>query len=1107
MLGIIAKLIKKLFGSHQERALRTLWERVTVINEWYEKLDSLSDDEIKAKTWEFRARLQQGETLDDLLPEAFAVVKQACKRNVGQRWMAAGMPFEWVEVPYDVQLIGGMVLHLGNIAEMATGEGKTLVATLPLYLNGLEGRGCHLATFNDMLAQRDSQWTGHILDWLGLTVGCIQQEMEPATRRAQYAADITYGQSSEFGFDYLRDNMSTSPEHLVQGARSSISQALAEEILARTSAFEGARVIMNAFRTLLIEVPQDKAGELLTEFGGRFSVEELVVHWPSKERAVELPEVPKPAPDVQDVFEDGDIQEGFVRVRFMFLKRDHHFVIVDEVDSLLIDEARTPLIISGQVERSTHQFDKMRPLVESLVNKQSDQVSRLAKEAEDLLAQDNDEARYQAGIKLLQMKKGMPKHKRLNKFIQAPEIARLLTKCENDFIIDQKSKVGEKSMTYVEEDLYFVVDEKGNSVNLSEKGRVAVSPDNPDRFLLADLVEEFSHIEGDESLSREEREQRKEVIRRENDQKSEELHNISQLLRAFTLFDKETDYIVEDNKIIIVDEFTGRPQPGRRYSDGLHQAIEAKENVKIEKETQTLATITIQNYCRMYKKLAGMTGTAETEAAEFGHTYKMDVMVIPTNRPITRVDFDDRIYRTKREKYNAIINEVVRLNKQGLPVLLGTASVDTSELLSRMLRRTGISHSVLNAKHLHHEAEIVRDAGRVGAVTIATNMAGRGTDIKLGPGVLNPPANLEIDPDWPRGLQVIGSERHEARRIDRQLRGRSGRQGDPGSSQFFLSLEDELMRLFGSERISGIMQKLGLEEGEEIRHKFVTNAITRAQKRIEGINFEQRKRTLDYDNVMNKQREAIYGVRREALVSEDLSLLLVDLVCDYLPILAQRYAIEGEARNTSVAAYDLAGFEAHIHAMIPGIDLSGIETPEEPTEEYAALLRERIEDSYEQRRQLFGTELTRELARYVILTTIDNQWRDHLAAIDELREGIHLRSYGQLDPLIEYQREATHMFQDLMANIQKIVFEHFFRMNLVSEQQKTAHVDYGRGGEAAHHPQTATVAGGDGEELVAQEAERPRQETYRREKPKVGRNDPCPCGSGKKYKKCCGKDL
>ncbi|MFW6286818.1 MAG: SEC-C metal-binding domain-containing protein, partial [Candidatus Sumerlaeota bacterium] len=878
------------------------------------------------------------------------------------------------------------------------------------------------------------------------------------------------------------------------------------EILADVKDLEEARVLTDMFQTVEIELPESEAMRFVTKYAERFTVDKIQISYRSSS-GDSVPEMSQRAAEVSQEFDDSEVPEGKAQVLFRFISRDHHYAIVDEVDSLLIDEARTPLIISGQVDRSTHRYDQMKPLVESLARRQKDLVKDLLDDADALLKEGDDDSRYRAGIRLLQAKKAMPKNKRFMKFKSDPAIDRLITKCENDFMIDQKSKVGEKSMGYVEEELFFVIDEKGHSVELTEKGRESVSPDNPDRFLLTDLVESFSEIEGDEGLSAEEREQKKAQLRQENEIKTEELHNISQLLRAFTLFEREVEYIVQDNKVIIVDEFTGRPQPGRRYSDGLHQAIEAKENVKIEKESQTLATITIQNYFRMYDKLAGMTGTAETEAAEFGHTYKMDVVVIPTNRPVTRIDYDDVIYRTRREKYNAITDETIRLNQQGLPVLIGTVSVEVSELLSRMLKRRGLSHSVLNAKHLQKEAEIVRNAGQMGAVTIATNMAGRGTDIKLGPGVLDPPDDIEVDPEQPRGLQIIGSERHDSRRIDRQLRGRAGRQGDPGSSQFFLSLEDDLMRLFGSDRISGILQRLGLEEGEEIQHGFVTKAITRAQKKIESINFEQRKRTLDYDNVMNKQRESIYGLRRETLVADDLRTLLLDIVHDALASQAASYVNEN-AQEQNAPHYDLEKFQAYVQMMVPGADVLDIEPAGEPTEEYLDQIMERIEQAYEDRRELLGPQLTQELARFVVLQAIDNQWRDHLAGIDELREGIHLRSYAQLDPLIEYQREATYMFQEMMGDIQRLVLEHFFRMNVVAERQQASSVETGRGdlaavGAESQQPETAEDGAMAAGRPNSGQPRKPR--TFVREEPKVGRNDPCPCGSGKKYKKCCGR--
>ena len=1119
---MLSGILKKLFGSHAQKVLKKLWPVVDEINDWYEKYESLSDDELKAKTPEFRLRLQDGETLDDLLPEAFAVVKQACKRHIGQEWMAGGSPVKWIELPYDVQLFGAIVLHQGRIAEMKTGEGKTLVAMIALYLNALEGRGCHLVTTNDYLAKRDSEWTGHLLEFLGITVGCINEEQDPADRREGYACDVTYGQNSTFGFDYLRDNMAASSAHLVQGARSRLSQTIVDEVLAETTPVEGTRVIADQFQTLIVEVPASMVSDLVSKYCERFSLDYIQVSWPGENYALTLPSLPARSVEVK---QDNNelVPVGMAQVRFQFVRRDHHYAIVDEVDSILIDEARTPLIISGQVDRSTHQFDRMKPLVDNLMHYQASLINQIINDAEKMLEVDDGKARYDAGIKLLQVKKGMPKNRKLMKFLQEPEYSRLVGKVENDFIIDQKSKMGEKSMGYVEEDLYFVVDEKGHSVDLTEKGRAAVSPNNPDQFLLADIVDEFAKIEANPDLSPDKREEQKMRVRKENEDKSEELHNISQLLRAYTLFEKDVEYVVQDNKVIIVDEFTGRLQPGRRYSDGLHQAIEAKESVQIEKETQTLATITIQNYFRMYDKLSGMTGTAETEAAEFGHTYKMEVVVIPTNKPIARLDFDDVIYRTRREKYNAIIEEIVRLNKMGLPILVGTVNVEVSELLSRMLKRTGVSHSVLNAKYHEKEAEIVRGAGRSGAVTIATNMAGRGVDIKLGDGVIKCKAGESHDGQYcpacpfkpegakvnselqPCGLQIIGTERHEARRIDNQLRGRSGRQGDPGSTRFFLSLEDDLMRLFGSDRIASIMQRLGLQEGEDIQHPFITGAITRAQRKIEEMHFETRKRTLDYDNVMNKQRESIYGLRREVLINDNLKGVLLDLCYDALAGAIDKFK-NTDPITMSERPYDLDLFEAYVRGVVGMVDLNGIEHPLEPNEAYLNEIVNRIDKAYDLKCELLGPDLARDLTRYIVLMSIDQEWRDHLAGIDELREGIHLRSYAQVDPLVEYQRDATYMFQDMMASVQRIAFEHFFRANIVSQQRqpRASQVDYGRGSEEPIATGNEGADNGNQNVVTNNPDGPPRPQTYHRDRPKIGPNEKCPCGSGKKYKKCCG---
>jgi len=1076
---IFSKILGKIFGTKQERDWRRLVPRVAEINEWYEKFDSLTDEQLRAKTDEFRQRYKAGESLDELLPEAYAVVKQACKRHVGQRWMAGGSEIEWIEIPYDVQLAGAIALHEGKIAEMATGEGKTLVAIFPLYMNALTGRGVHLVTVNDYLAKRDSEWTGHILEWLGLTVGCIDKT-EPNTpeRRAMYHCDVIYGTNNEFGFDYLRDNMAVHKDQLVQ--------------------------------------------------------------------------------------------------------REHFYAIVDEVDNILIDEARTPLIISGPVDRSTHRFDKMKPLVHELVRKQTFLVNRLLNEAEESLS--GEDGREQAGLKLLLALKGAPKNKRLMKLRQDGEIQRLTNKTESFFLAEKRM------IELLEGELLYHIDEKSHEATLTEKGREALRPDNPESLVPMDLTEHYADIVARTDLTEEDKERLKARINEENDIRKEELHNVTQLLRAYALFEKDVDYVIQENKVIIVDEFTGRLMPGRRYSDGLHQALEAKEGVAIEVENQTLATITLQNYFRMYKKLAGMTGTAETEAGEFAHTYNMDVVVIPTHKTCRRIDYDDVVYRSRREKYNAIIEEIARLHEMKLPMLVGTISVEVSETLSRMLRRRGISHNVLNAKNHAREAEIIREAGTPGAVTIATNMAGRGTDIKLKPSSLaetnerNEVGDIlcqsaDGEDAIPYGLQVIGSERHEARRIDRQLRGRSGRQGDPGASRFFISLEDDLMRLFAQEWMQKIMRWAGMKEGEEIQHPMVTRAITRAQRKIEAINFERRKRTLDYDNVMNKQREFIYGLRRQVLVYADAAKVLTDpdfcieklgrtreeifaepvirarleelglweplqtddseklealaenpryretfqdeqlgqlfeplkirtIVLDLCEnAAAQEFAKYGRA-NQSPQEWDLNGFFTYLRRAIPYINLDN--PPDSENLDYDTLLdfvRERMAQAYDLKARLMGPEITNFLGRMLVLTTIDQDWRDHLLGIEELRESVWMQSYAQQDPLVVYQKEASLMLDDLRYNIHKQVLDHFYMATVASEDPRVRRqMEYHKQvlDQMAMDEEMARRRVAQGEGAEGGEEEPPPKIMPVRRGPKVGRNDPCPCGSGKKFKKCCG---
>ncbi len=1003
---MLSRLVRLVFGDKAERTFRRNRPLVAQVNRWAEGYASLSDEALTDLTRQFRERLAQGETLDGLLPEAYGAVKEACRRLLGRRWEAAGNTITWDMVPFDVQIAGAIELHRGNIAEMATGEGKTLVAVMPLYLNALPGRGAHLVTVNDYLAKRDSQWMGPVFEALGMTVGCVLTDMSPDERRAAYACDVTYGTNNEFGFDYLRDNMALSPKHLVQ--------------------------------------------------------------------------------------------------------RGHYYAIVDEVDSVLVDEARTPLIISGSVDRTIQEFATLKPAIAELVRKQTALVNRLVGEAETLLEESRDgdraaeDKRYEAGMRLLKSRRGHPKHKRLTKVLNDADMQRLVQTVENDFMRDKR--LGE-----LDEELYFTIDEKNHTIDLTQIGREELSPHDPDLFLVPDPVEVMAEIEAGADLPRAEIERLKEQALAVYERKTETIHILSQLLRAFTLYERDVDYVVQENKVIIVDEFTGRLMPGRRWSDGLHQAVEAKEGVAVERETQTLATITLQNYFRMYEKLAGMTGTAETEAAEFRHTYKMEVSVVPTHRPVHRLDDEDLIYRSQREKFNAILECIQRTHATGMPILVGTVSVDVSEKLSRMLRRARISHNVLNAKNHAREAEIVRDAGQLAAVTIATNMAGRGTDIKLGPGVIRCKSedfdgefcavcpyrqdrSGRVNPErFPCGLHILGTERHEARRIDRQLRGRSGRQGDPGYSQFYLSLEDNLMRLFASDRMARLMAK-GFEEGEAMSAGLATRAIASAQKKIEDINFERRKRTLEFDNVMNKQREAIYGFRRRILeATGSLAEQVLGVAEEALNAEWGTYQPDGAGPEE----WDAPGFLFWIQRSVPMVNLKEASPPTdtETVAPWLETLLDRIAKAYEEKTAFFGEDILGNLSRWVLLNIIDTHWRDHLLAIDELREGIYLRSYGQYNPLTEYQKEATLLFEQMMYSIYKVSFEHVFRATIVpaAPESRTSMVTFTKA-EAA--PAAAAKE--------QPEAPPPRV-PYRRSAAKIGRNDPCPCGSGKKYKKCCGR--
>ena len=990
-------IMKLIMGNRNKRVVRRLRPLVAKVNAQEEIYQKLSDDEVRAKTQEFKDRLAKGETLDDLMIEAFAVIKNVCRRLVGQSWEVCGSEYVWNMIPYDVQILGGIVLHRGAIAEMATGEGKTLVSILPIYLNALTGRGVHVVTVNDYLARRDSQWNKGVFDFLGITVGCIQNQMDPAERRIQYSCDVTYGTNSEFGFDYLRDNgMAMRKEEMVQ--------------------------------------------------------------------------------------------------------RGHYYAIIDEVDSILIDEARTPLIISGPVGVSREDnYQEIKGLVQNLVMKQQLLCNDMLHTAKELLQSGNEEDRYKAGRLMYIVRKGNPKNHILTKLMENPDNHKLLDRIHADLIADMKRK----EMHRITEDLYFAMDEKSNEVFLTDKGLATLSPEDQTKFILPDPVEEMMKIDEDTSLTADEKVAAKDAFQKVYHDTSERLHNLSQLMRAYVLFEKDVNYVVQDGKVLIVDEFTGRIMPGRRYSDGLHSALEAKENVKVEGESQTYATITIQNYFRLYEKLAGMTGTAETEAEEFQQIYRLDVVSIPTNKPVQRVDMNDIVYKTRREKYNAVIRDIQNCYAKGQPVLVGTVTVDQSEVLSRMLQRLRIPHSVLNAKYHEREAEIVAQAGQKGSVTIATNMAGRGTDIKLGPGV------PELG-----GLHIIGTERHESRRIDRQLRGRSGRQGDPGSSRFYVSLEDDLMRLFGSDRIARIMEKMGMQENEELQHPLLNRSIETAQKRVEQRNFGIRKHTLEFDDVMNKQRAVIYEFRTHLLMEDNIrqdALQFLDdaagnIVDDYLASLGEIKEVTQEMA---------LGFMAKVLSLFPvHLVCEDVKKLLKEPIELHHYLRDSVWAAYNRKIQIEGEENVSRLEHIVFLMTIDKFWKDHLYEMDGLRESVYLRSYGQKDPLLEYKREAHAIFTTMMESLAGEIAKSLFNLTTVRDSQQAlmdmanatySYNDVSDSGSASKavvtdenmHMSDVAFSGAGGAL---------KQKTIVRQQPKVGRNDPCPCGSGKKYKKCCGQN-
>ncbi len=989
-------LLQKFAGRHHRKYVEKCRPIVARINEFEQSYQSLTDDQLRAKTVEFRARVAQGETLDAILPEAFAAVKNAARRMVGREVTVCDHQLKWDMVHFDVQLIGGITLHEGRIAEMATGEGKTLVATLPLYLNALTGKNAQLVTVNDYLARRDSEWMGHLYGFLGLTVGCIQQQMHSEVRREMYNRDITYGTASEFGFDYLRDNgMATRKEDQVQ--------------------------------------------------------------------------------------------------------RDHFYCIVDEIDSILVDEARTPLIISGPAPIEREQpFTRLKPGVEQLVSAQLRFINRLVKEASDLLEKPGATAdeKHTAAMKMLQVKLGMPKNKLLLRLQENPEWRKLLDKTD----VEMHSDFNKEELYKWKEELFFVIDEKNHQADLTEVGRKKLRPDDPDAFVLPDLATAFIDIEKDAAKTPEEKEAAKREAQSRYEVVSEDIHALSQLLRAYSLYERDVEYVVQDGKVVIVDENTGRIMSGRRWSDGLHQAVEAKENVTIERETRTYATVTIQNYFRMYEKLAGMTGTAETEATEFHEIYRLAVTQIPTNKPCIRVDKNDSIFKTRRDKYGAVVKQIQEAQARGQPVLVGTVTVEQSEVLSRMLKRAGVIHTVLNAKFHQQEAEIVARAGHRGSVTIATNMAGRGTDIKLGEGV------RELG-----GLLVVGTERHESRRIDRQLRGRCSRQGDPGMTKFFLSLEDDLMRLFLQGNLASRIMEGAMNEGEELEHPWLNRSIESAQKKVEQQNFSIRKRLLQYDDVLNKQREVIYGIRNGALHSERPKDIIFEMIEEEVASRLESAGFDEKGGAGSANVESLVGWlNAHFPVSAKVEEFSGRRDFDTLVKE----LVERIKQAYALKESVEDQAALGGLERYIVINAIDHHWQEHLTEMEELRRSIGLRSYGQKDPLSEYKGEAFRFFEELMNNVRLQICTSLFRSatnrdafeNLFAILSRSARLQGPAAAPTAlaAATQAAAPAGEDAAPAAPAEDIKLPSVTIRREAPKVGRNDPCPCGSGKKYKTCHG---
>lgn len=1107
MINTIVSSISKLFGNKASKDIKDVSPYVDKINAEFDKLSGLTNDQLRAKTAEFKTRVndylsqidtqiadlkaeiaaatiaeidkketaydkiddlekQRDEKLEEilieLLPEAFAVVKETARRFTENEqmvatatdfdrdlaavkphvnitgsdvyydttWDAAGQEVTWNMVHYDVQLIGGVVLHKGKVAEMQTGEGKTLVSTLPAYLNALGQRGVHIVTVNDYLARRDAEWNAPIFQFHGLSVDCLDYyRPHSPERKKAYLADITYGTNNEFGFDYLRDNMAHSPDEQVQ--------------------------------------------------------------------------------------------------------QKHHFAMIDEVDSVLIDDARTPLIISGPTPKGdVHEFNELKPKIQRVVDAQKKYINGALAEAKRLIGEGKTSEK-EAGLLLFRCQRGFPKSKPLIKFLGEQGMKALMTKAENFYLQDQQ-----KEMHVVDAELYFTIDEKNNQIELTDKGidLISSNSDDKDFFVMPDVGSEIAEMEKLD-ISDDEKIKRKDELYRNHSVKSERIHSINQLLKAYAMFEKDVEYIIQDSKVKIVDEQTGRVMDGRRYSDGLHQAIEAKENVKVEAATQTFATITLQNFFRMYHKLSGMTGTAETEEGELWEIYKLDVVVIPTNKPIARDDKDDLVYKTVREKFNAVADEIIRLQKEGRPVLVGTTSVEVSELLSRMLNMKKIKHNVLNAKQHQREADIVAEAGQPGSITLATNMAGRGTDIKLGKGVKEA-----------GGLAIIGTERHDSRRVDRQLRGRAGRQGDPGSSQFFVSLEDNLMRLFGSDRVSKVMDKFGYEEGEVIQHSMISKTIERSQKKVEQNNFGIRKRLLEYDDVMNKQRVVIYARRRNALYGDRLSVDVNNAIYDWIEDTVRSYKDNGDYEGLKEETIRHLAFEPNMSAdvfdktkedtLVQQVFEQAMAAYERKTKDireralivFKNIHRDRGADvknilvpfsdgkksinvsvNLEKAIQTEGAEITDAFERYVALANIDEHWKEHLRELDDLKQTANNASYEQKDPLLIYKLESFNLFQSMISALNGDIVTLLFKGNIATQESDNLQEAKERKKSDMSKMQTSRAA----EALVSNESGGGNAQTASEPKPaavpvrsekSVGRNDACPCGSGKKYKKCHGKE-